>query len=229
MALNGRSSLAALLRRRRVSGDPIEAERTRAAYERGLGELLERIAPSSARQPGRGRAVALVCAEPRQGTTTATANLAIFAAQRRRLRTLLIDANAASPQLHWRFRLSLHPGLAERLRGEANLAGSVHATVFGRLDVLPLGFGGLPLGEEGLAAFRAALEETRGEYDLTLIDWGDVRTDEAALPLAAVADACVLVVDPVRGRRGKVEEAAARLRACGAALAGFVFNQQAER
>jgi Mrp family chromosome partitioning ATPase len=229
VALNGRSSLAGLLRRRRVAGDPVEAERTRAAYERGLGELLERVAPSSARQPGRGRSVALVSAEPRQGATTAAANLAIFAAQRRRLRTLLIDASEGSPQLHLRFRLPVNPGLAERLRGDATTSASVHATVFGRLDLLPLGYGGLLQGADGIDAFRALLEEARGEYDLTLIDSGDVRSEGASLRLAAVADACVLVVDPARGRRGNVEETAARLRSAGATLAGFIFNQDSGR
>lgn len=229
MTLNGRSSKVGFFGRRRAADDPLDAELSRSAYERGLAALMERVAPASARADGRGCSVALVSAERGQGATTAAANLAVFAAQRRRLRTLLIDASEGAPQLHRRFRIESHPGLAERLRGQATTHESVHATVFGRLDVLPMGDGVLPYGEEGAASVRALLEEARAEYALTVIDLGDMPSDEAPSRIAAAVDQCVLVVDPARSRRAKLEETAMRLRECGARLAGFVFNRDLGR
>jgi Mrp family chromosome partitioning ATPase len=229
LTLNGSNSFSGFLRRRRTPGDSLDAELRRSAYERALAELLDRALPPTFEETGPGCTIALVSAEARQGTTTAAANLAMFAAQRRRLRTLLIDADESAPSHHLRFETKGAPGLTELLRDETTLEESLHATVYGRLDVLPLGEGILPRGARTVAAFRRIVDRLRSQYALTVADLSAVANDADSAQFAAAVDRCVLVVDPARSRRSRIDETAARLRAAGATLAGFIFNRDGKR
>ena len=221
MTLNGRSSLTSLVRRR-TSGSALDAERRRASYDRELAALLDRVLSTGGPETERGCAVAFV-GVANEGETSAAASLAVYAAQRRRLRTLLVDANEASPSQHRRFETPPRPGLVEVLRGEAIFDDALHATVYGRLDVLPLGEGPIPFANEAVPV-REALDQARRQFALTLIDLADVR-DGGGLRLAAAADRCVLVADARNSRRSRLEERTSRLRSAGATLAGLVLDR----
>jgi Mrp family chromosome partitioning ATPase len=109
------------------------------------------------------------------GVSTVLANLAALAAQAKKLRTLVLDANADAGVSQ---RLGIHAsqGLAGVLKGTLALEQALVETAIPSLHVLPAGKTAGPLPAEAVAWLIACL---RDRFDLVLIDGPalDDRTD----------------------------------------------------
>jgi capsular exopolysaccharide synthesis family protein len=127
--------------------------------------------------------LALTSAGPREGTSTAVANLGVSFAQLG-CRVLLIDADLRNPTLHRLAAVPNEQGLTDVLTGRADLAHAVRPGPVDHLSVLTSGACS-DTGADLLAspAMSALLSELRAEYDLVLLDLP---------PVLAAPNACIL-------------------------------------
>ena len=167
--------------------------------------------------------IAVVSAEPGEGTTTLAAALARRAALSGR-RTLLVDLNLHRPGVMAMLKLPPAPGASK------TMAGGLH---FREHD----GFG--VLAEIGLAETDRWREPARLQEQLLLWqqDWDFIVLDTAAilyrghdtipaLAVAQAADATLMVAMAGRTTATRVREAREKLQACGARLIGAVLNDR---
>jgi capsular exopolysaccharide synthesis family protein len=141
-------------------------------------------------------------------------------------KTLVIDADFASPRLSAEIELESRTGLCEALTTGAD-SDHIHPTDQPNLWGMPLGSGeGLTarhLSPDGLGRL---LDTLRGRFDAIVIDTPPVLAAAEAILVAALSDSSVMVV--VRNQKAElIRAAAARLRHVGAEVVGLVLNKAA--
>jgi capsular exopolysaccharide synthesis family protein len=183
------------------------------------------------------RTLLITSSEPREGKTATTVNLAISLAQLGN-RVVVIDADLRAPRCHRALGVPAGPGLAEVLRGQAELSNVVLALNLeeGRITVgsaegetrLHLLQSGRPPGDpsELIASprMREVLQQLSQQYDMVLIDSPPVFPITDSAILAPVVDGVVLVVRGHRTKRQVTTEALERLHFMKANVVGCVLN-----
>jgi capsular exopolysaccharide synthesis family protein len=177
---------------------------------------------STANQPP--RVVMVTSADPHEGKTTTSSQLAASLARAGR-RTLLIDADIRNPGVHRVFDMPLEPGLSELLRGEADRDAVVHPTRTANLWLLPAGRCDLrsvqSLSTSYLGTSIAALCV---QFDYVVIDSGPVLKVADSLLVGQHVDAAILSVLKDASKVPHVYEACERLRSVGINVMGAVVN-----
>jgi capsular exopolysaccharide synthesis family protein len=185
------------------------------------------------------RAMLVTSSRADEGKTATIVNLALSLAQMGS-RVLLIDADLRRPRCHHALGESEAPGLAEYLRGAAELPtvtrslelpaledGNGHgmAPLAPRLDFVP---SGRPVGQtaELLASerMRNVLSAAAKIYDIVLVDSPPLFPIADASLLSTMVDGVLLVVRGSRTPRHLPREALARLRFMQARVLGVVLN-----
>jgi len=183
------------------------------------------------------RTLLITSSEPREGKTATTVNLAISLAQLGN-RVVVIDADLRAPRCHRALGVPAGPGLAEVLRGQAELSNVVLALNLdeGRITVgngdgearLHLLQSGRPPGDPSeliaSARMRDVLRTLTEQYDMVLIDSPPVFPITDSAILAPVVDGVVLVVRGHRTNRQVTTEALERLHFMKANVVGCVLN-----
>jgi succinoglycan biosynthesis transport protein ExoP len=172
--------------------------------------------------------IVISSAEPSDGKTTITANLAVSFAQSGK-RTLVIDADLRKPGMTALMQLKGRPGVADVLLSDRP-AGEVapqltHSTGLTGLDVLPAG----PrqpnpaelLGGPRLSELLAWAESC---YDQVLVDCPPVLAVSDAQVVGRLVDGVILVVQPEKNHRRLVVRACESLKATGSTVLGVVAN-----
>jgi len=167
-------------------------------------------------------------AEPSDGKTTVTANLAVSFAQAGK-RTLVIDADLRKPGMTALMQLKGRPGVADILLSDAPVAELaprlVQATDLAGLDVLPAGprqphpaelLSGPQLGE--------LLTWAESCYDQVLVDCPPVLAVSDAQVVGRLVDGAILVVQPEKNHRRLVVRACENFKATGSTVLGIVAN-----
>jgi capsular exopolysaccharide synthesis family protein len=177
---------------------------------------------STANQPP--RVVMVTSADPHEGKTTTSSQLAASLARAGR-RTLLIDADIRNPGLHRVFDMPLEPGLSELLRGDAERDAVVHPTRTANLWLLPAGRCDLrsvqSLSTSYLGTSIAALCV---QFDYVVIDSGPVLKVADSLLVGQHVDTAILSVLKDSSKVPNVYEACERLRSVGINVMGAVIN-----
>ncbi|MEX2113455.1 MAG: polysaccharide biosynthesis tyrosine autokinase [Pirellulales bacterium] len=170
------------------------------------------------------RVVMVTSADPHEGKTTTSSQLAASLARAGR-RTLLIDADIRNPGVHRVFDMPLEPGLSELLRGEAERDAVVHPTRTANLWLLPAGRCDLrsvqSLSTSYLGTNIAALCV---QFDYVIIDSGPVLKVADSLLVGQHVDAAILSVLKDSSNLPHVYEACERLRSVGISVLGAVIN-----
>ena len=167
-------------------------------------------------------------AEPGDGKTTVTANLAVSFAQAGK-RTLVIDADLRKPGMTARFDLKGRPGVADVLLAEvpaAEIAPQlVYQTELENLDVLPAGLR-QPNPAELLSGprFGELLAWAESCYDRVLVDCPPVLAVSDAQVVGRLVDGAILVVRPEKNHRRLVVRACESFVATGSTVLGIVAN-----
>ncbi len=167
-------------------------------------------------------------AEPGDGKTTITANLAVAFAQAGK-RTLVIDADLRRPGMTALMGLKGRAGVNDILSSSepaAELAARhVVKTDEARLDVIPAGLR-RPSPAEMLAsqAFIELLAWADSEYDQVLVDCPPVLAVSDAQIVGRLVDGALLVVRPDKNHRRLVTRACESFRATGSHVFGVVAN-----
>ena len=183
------------------------------------------------------RTLLITSSEPREGKTATTVNLAISLAQLGN-RVVVVDADLRAPRCHRALGVPAGPGLAEVLRGQAELSNVVLALNLdeGRITVgsgdgearLHLLQSGRPPGDpsELIASgrMREVLRTLTDQYDMVLIDSPPVFPITDSAILAPAVDGVVLVVRGHRTSRQVTTEALERLHFMKANVVGCVLN-----
>jgi polysaccharide biosynthesis transport protein len=167
-------------------------------------------------------------AEPGDGKTTVSANLAVSFAQAGK-RTLVIDADLRKPGMTARFDLKGCAGVADVLLSTdptAEIAAQlVQHTELEKLDVLPAGLR-QPNPAELLSGqrFNDLLAWAESCYDRVLVDCPPVLAVSDAQVVGRLVDGAILVVRPEKNHRRLVVRACESFSATGSTVLGIVAN-----
>ncbi len=170
------------------------------------------------------RTLAISSANPQEGKTTVTCNIAISLAQSGK-RVLVVDTDMRRPRVHHAFGLPGKRGLTSMIVGEAKLDDVVQETVVTNLWVVACG--PIPPNPAELLhreSFRALIAEARDRYDLVIFDSPPLSAVADAAVLAPQLDGVLLVVRANRTSRDAIRSVLRQLRDVNAHVVGSVLN-----
>jgi len=163
-------------------------------------------------------------AVPGEGKTTTAVNMAVTMANCG-IRVLLVDTDLRRPNVHRVLKMERGPGLADVLRGEADLAGVVRETRVENLWIISSGR--VPpnpselIGSERMAAL---MDELGRDFGLVVCDAPSILVVTDPVLLATHVDTTVLVVSVSNARRETIQRAHKLLQTASAQIAGVVLN-----
>jgi capsular exopolysaccharide synthesis family protein len=170
------------------------------------------------------RVVMITSADPHEGKTTTSTQLAASLARSGR-RTLLIDADIRNPGVHRVFEMPQDPGLSELLRGEADRDAVIHPTRTANLWLMPAGRCDLRSVQAMSGAYLGStIAALSVQFDYLIIDAGPVLKVADPLLVGQHVDAAIVSVLKDVSRVPRVYEAVERLRAVGITVLGSVVN-----
>jgi capsular exopolysaccharide synthesis family protein len=171
------------------------------------------------------RVLAVTSAVSREGKTSLATQLAISIAKATGEKTLLMDGDMRSPDIHRVFDVECKPGLAEVLRGDSELGLAIETAAGNGVDLLTAGMlAQSPHHVLGKGEFKQLLLKLRETYHHIVIDTPPILPASEALVMARAADAAVLCVRRDYSRLDQVAEAHQRLLAAGVKTVGAVLS-----
>ena len=174
------------------------------------------------------RIVAVTSAEPGEGKTATTCNLAVVLAQLGR-RVLVLDADLRRPRMHKVFQLSKRLGLVNHLTGQHGLDEICFATPVENLWVCPAG--PIPPNPSELLAsdrMHEMLAQVRARFDFVLIDTPPALPVADAVILGAHVDGMVVCARAGVLQREDAKACRDRLRYADLKILGLVLNRYSE-
>lgn len=218
-----------------VSAKELSAEKTASTWYRidksgwehtALSEafrgLRTSVLLSCAERPP--RTLLVTSAQPGEGKTTISANVAISLAQLGH-RVLLIDADLRRPSLHKMLQLSNSPGLVGYLTGQSDWQGLVQPSGTSGLDVLVCG--PIPPNPAELLSserMRNLIQQAVASYPFVLLDSPPLLNVADSRILGTLVEGVVLVVKASGTARELVRRAHIWARNVGANVIGAVLN-----
>lgn len=173
--------------------------------------------------------VALTSAEPGEGKTATTVNLAVVLAQLNR-RVLIIDCDLRRPRMHKVFEVSNRVGLVNVLTGQIRLDRVFLPTEVENLWICPAG-PNPPNPSELLSSDRMAecLRNAGEQFDIVLIDTPPVLPVADAVILGSQVDGVILCVRAGVIQRDDARLCRERLKYEHIRILGTVFNRYRSR
>jgi polysaccharide biosynthesis transport protein len=171
--------------------------------------------------------VVLAGTEPGTGCTWISAHVAELLATQVRGSVCLVDCNLGSPNLHERFGVPNHHGLADALTAGGSIRQYVNRLSPSNLYLLSAG--SLKEGEQIILAsdsVRARLNELYSQFDYVLFDVAALSVCNDAIVLGRTADGVVLVVRANSSRRERAIKAVEDLKTAKVETLGAVLNQR---
>lgn len=189
--------------------------------------LLWRLQPQMDDNRGVGFLLGITACDRGAGVSTVAANLAIRAADHHMQPVLLVDTNAARPQVARKFHKRNALGLADVFAGQCSVQDAIHTTQIEGLEVMPLGTAGL-MDRVGLdhQQLEAMLDGLRESHDMIVFDLPEVTKLRHMLLVARKLDAAVLAIRSEATPANVAERAASQLRSDGVNLVGSVLTRQ---
>ena len=172
------------------------------------------------------KVITLTSAQPGEGKSTTSVNLAISFA-RAGFRTLLIDADTRNSVMSGTFKSNeRYQGLTSFLSGNAELSDVICDTSIDNLMIIPAGQ--VPPNPTSLIQndnFKAMVETVRGLYDYVIIDTPPLGLVIDAAILAHHSDASLLVTKAGEDRRRTVTKLKEQLEQSGSVFLGVILNK----
>jgi polysaccharide biosynthesis transport protein len=169
--------------------------------------------------------LAVTSACTREGKTSIATQLALSIARSTEDKTLLIDGDMRSPDVHALFDIPLEPGLVDVLDRQCELEDAVKTTCDENLYVLSAGkLQQSPHKLLGNESFAGLLEEARKTFKYIVIDTPPVLACGESLILAKAADVTLLCAMRNVSRVKQVRMVYDRLKAADANPIGVVLN-----
>ncbi len=172
------------------------------------------------------KVITLTSAQPGEGKSTTSVNLAISFA-RAGFRTLLIDADTRNSVMSGTFKSNeRYQGLTSFLSGNAELSDVICDTSIDNLMIIPAGQ--VPPNPTSLIQndnFKAMIETVRGLYDYVIIDTPPLGFVIDAAILAHHSDASLLVVKAGADKRRTVTKLKEQLEQSDSVFLGVILNK----
>lgn len=172
------------------------------------------------------KVITLTSAQPGEGKSTTSVNLAISFA-RAGFRTLLIDADTRNSVMSGTFKSNeRYQGLTSFLSGNAELSDVICDTSIDNLMIIPAGQ--VPPNPTSLIQndnFKAMVETVRGLYDYVIIDTPPLGLVIDAAILAHHSDASLLVVKAGADKRRTVTKLKEQLEQSDSVFLGVILNK----
>jgi capsular exopolysaccharide synthesis family protein len=170
--------------------------------------------------------ILVTSAEKGEGKTVTCLNLAVVLAERQERRTLVVDFDLRRKKVAGFLHMDNEPGMADLLRGQAQVDNVVRPTTYPNLFVIPAGKASRE--QIGEVLHRPELEEIvtelRRRYDYVLFDTPPVTiAPDAGMLGRAVSDA-ILIVRMFRTPRDTVDSAIRLLHAANVKPVGIVLT-----
>ena len=172
------------------------------------------------------KVITLTSAQPGEGKSTTSVNLAISFA-RAGFRTLLIDADTRNSVMSGTFKSNeRYQGLTSFLSGNAELSDVICDTSIDNLMIIPAGqVTPNPTSLIQNDNFKAMVETVRGLYDYVIIDTPPLGLVIDAAILAHHSDASLLVVKAGADKRRTVTKLKEQLEQSGSVFLGVILNK----
>jgi len=193
-----------------------------SALVEAFRSLRTSVLLSAAGQPPRSLLVS--SAQPGEGKTTVSANLAISLAQLGQ-RVLLIDADLRRPSVHRAFQIHGSLGVVSYLTGQQDWRAAVEKTGLPGLDVLVSG--PVPPNPAELLSsdrMQKLMQEALEDYKFVVVDSPPLLNVSDSRILATLVEGVVLVVKGGETPRELVQRAQACISDVGARVIGAVLN-----
>ena len=172
------------------------------------------------------KVITLTSAQPGEGKSTTSTNLAISFAKAG-FRTLLIDADTRNSVMSGTFKSNeRYQGLTSFLSGNAELSDVICDTSIDNLMILPAGQ--VPPNPTSLIQndnFKSMIETVRGLYDYVIIDTPPLGLVIDAAILAHHSDASLLVVKAGADKRRTVTKLKEQLEQSDSVFLGVILNK----
>ncbi len=160
-----------------------------------------------------------------EGKSTICSFLAMTAAAKKGLKTLVVDVDLRRPSIHKLFNVSSNPGMVEVLSKGSDTKRALRKTVMENLDILPAGrVIENPSEIFDPDAIESMIEEMKFYYDLILIDCAPLLPVSDPMLLAPRVDGTLLVVKAGATQRELVERAVGILNPAENKVLGVVIN-----
>lgn len=160
-----------------------------------------------------------------EGKSTICSFMALTAAIKKGLKTLVLDADLRLPSVHRLFGLSPEPGLVEALTDAINPKDAIRKTSVENLDVMPSGrHSSNPTEIFDAEAIGNMIEELKFYYDLIMVDCAPLLPVSDPMMLAPRVDGTILVVKAGATQKELVERAVGILNPSQNNVLGVVMN-----
>jgi capsular exopolysaccharide synthesis family protein len=172
-----------------------------------------------------GRVLVFTSANPGEGKTTTSANVAGALAMNG-AKVLVIDADLRRPTMHQHFGASKTPGLSDLIVGKAQPSEVIQNTRFKGVFLLPCGYiAPNPTELLGSAAMRDLLKVLKTRFDWVIVDTPPVLAMADTPVLAQFVDGVVLVLAAEATTRPSIQRSMDQLTSVGGRIVGAVLNK----
>jgi len=170
----------------------------------------------------------ITSAEPREGKTVTSLNLAFVLAELPDIRVVVVDGDLRKMELTSQLRVHKSPGLVDFLRGTSTLKEVIQPTLSPNLDVIPSGVGQRHELGEILSRIPTSklISDLRRQYDCVLIDTPPVSgVSDTGVWGRAVGEA-LMIVRMNKTHRESVHRSVGLLRAADVKVLGLFLTHQ---
>jgi polysaccharide biosynthesis transport protein len=172
-----------------------------------------------------GRVLVFTSANPGEGKTTTSANVA-GALALNGAKVLVIDADLRRPTMHQHFGASKTPGLSDLIVGKAQPSEVIQNTRFKGVFLLPCGYiAPNPTELLGSPAMRELLKVLKTRFDWVIVDTPPVLAMADTPVLAQFVDGVVLVLAAEATTRPSIQRSMDQLTSVGGHILGAVLNK----
>lgn len=170
------------------------------------------------------KTIMVTSAVPGEGKTTTAVNMAVTMADCG-IRVLLVDTDLRRPNVHRVLKMGRGPGLADVLRGNAELSSVIRKTSVENMWVISSGrVPPNPSELIGSARMQRLMDRLSSQFDLVVCDAPSILVVTDPVLLATHVDTAVLVVSVNNARRETIQRAHKLLDAASVQVAGVVLN-----
>ncbi|MFQ5806471.1 MAG: CpsD/CapB family tyrosine-protein kinase [Phycisphaerae bacterium] len=189
---------------------------------RSLRARLLNMNPQNAHQ-----VIAITSSLPQEGKSVTTLNLGMVMAEGNERQVLIADADFRRASIARMLGIDAQPGLAELIRGAAQLLDVLRPTPLPNLKVITAGAtGDKKYGELiGASATRAILAQLRERFDYTFLDTPPVNTVSDLSMLAPHCDGAMLMIEMRRTSEPTVQEAVRTLQTTNVKILGCILSR----
>lgn len=197
-------------------------EHPKSAVSEAINHITASIMLSQSGGPP--QAIMMASANPSEGKTTLSVNLASSMAINGR-KVILIDADMRRPVIHKVFKINQQPGLSNFLVGDASLEDAIRSSIVPNLSILPAGtIPPSPVQLLNSQAFKDLVKILRRDYQNIIFDTPPIIGFADGRTIASLIDGVCLVFKHHSTTREAGHLARQLLSQVNAFLLGGVFN-----